>query len=126
VRRGSGGLGRLALAVAGLLLAAGAARAHGPSVEASFSGLRPKLVTIAAGDTVHFRRAGGSQLALTLVSDAGLFEGRVLDAEGWHYTFETPGDYSFHLKENPSARVRILVGPPRPEAPDDPHAGHAH
>jgi plastocyanin len=114
------------LGAAGLVLLAGAARAHGPTAEASFSGFRPRLVTIAAGDTVHFRRASGSQVSLTVVSDAGLFRPQGLDASGWHYTFERPGDYSFHLQEKPSLRLRVLVGEPRPEPPGDPHAGHDH
>lgn len=114
------------LAVAAACLWAAAARAHGPSVEASFSGFRPERVTLAAGDTLHFRRPSGSQLALTVVSDSGLFESPALDAAGWHYTFETPGEYSFHLKERPSVRGRVLVGEPRAEPPDDPHAGHDH
>ena len=108
------------------VLAVGGAQAHGPSVETSFSGFRPKHLAIAAGDTVHFRRASGSQLSLSIVSDDGHFESPPLDAAGWHYTFEVPGDFPFHLKENASVRARILVGEPRPEEPEDEHAGHDH
>jgi len=113
--------------VVGLGLAAVAARAHGPSVDASFSGFRPKHLTIAAGDTVHFRNAGGSDLALTIVADDGSLESPTLPrAEGWHHTFDSPGDFVFHLKENTATKVRILVGEPRPPEAGDGHEGHDH
>ena len=110
-------------------LAAARAGAHGPTVEVAFSQLRPKLLMIAAGDTVHFRPAGGSPISLTVVSDDGQLESPTLGAAGWHHTFETPGDFGFHLKENSASRVRILVGEPRPADPEQAepdHAGHDH
>lgn len=127
--RGSAHLARGAAAcaiVAGLLLAA-AAVAHGPSVDVSFSAFRPRELVIGAGDTVHFRNAGGSGLRFTIVSDQGLFESPPLGhGRGWHHTFETPGIFSFHLKENEATQGRILVGEARTPEAEDPHAGHDH
>jgi len=113
----------------GLCLATPAARAHGPSLDVSFSAFRPRQLTIAAGDTVHFRRAPGSDLPLTVAADDGSFESPTLGrAEGWHHTFDEPGDFSIHLLENTATRARILVGQPRDEEPPggDGHEGHDH
>jgi plastocyanin len=121
-------IGLLVLALGPAL--ATTARAHGPAIDASYSAFRPRQVTIAAGDTIHFRNAAGSDLSLTIVADDGSFESPVLGrAEGWHHTFEAPGDFPIHLKENSATRARILVGPPRPaeEFPEkDGHEGHDH
>jgi len=104
----------LRLACAALLLLwAGPATAHGPTVRVAWSGLQPPALTVRAGTTVHFHNANSSGSPCTVVADDGSFTGPTLGrAEGWHRTFETPGRFDYHLSEQPSAKGRIVVVEP--------------
>jgi hypothetical protein len=105
----------LALAIA-IGLVAGVAWAHGPTLIGTFSAMRPKQLTIRAGDTVHFRNANGSELTTTFVADEGAFESpEIPRGGGWHYKFETPGVYTVRLKENSDTKALIVVGEPAPD-----------
>ena len=96
-----------------LLLWAGPATAHGPTVRVAWSGLQPPALTVRAGTTVHFHNANSSGSPCTVVADDGSFTGPTLGrAEGWHRTFETPGRFDYHLSEQPSAKGRIVVVEP--------------
>ncbi len=100
------GLAAIALAVAG------AAWAHGPTIRVSYSGVRPSVLRIPAGTTVHFQNTNGSDGACTLVGDDGAFESPTLArGEGWHYTFEEPGTFHFVVREYTSASGTVVVGP---------------
>ena len=48
-----------------------------------------------------------------MVADDGAFESPTLArAEGWHYTFEKAGTYSFHIAEFASSTGTIVVADP--------------
>ena len=88
------------------------ADAHGPTVRVAYSGVRPRVVSIEAGTTVHFQNANASGAVCTIVADDGSFESPPLSrAEGWHYTFDKPGSHAFHLKELAKSAGKIVVGP---------------
>ena len=118
----------IALAAGAALLAAALpAAAHGPTVRLTYGGPKPTQLTLSVGQTVHFQNAATTARSFTVVADDGSFESPTLGrAEGWHHTFEQPGEFSIYLKENTATRARILVGPPREEPGEDPHAGHDH
>ena len=66
---------------------------------------------------MHFRNANGSDLTTTFVADEGEFESPVIPrGGGWHYTFETPGVYTYRLKENSDTEGTIVVGEPEADA----------
>ncbi len=84
--------------------------AHGPTVRVSPGRVVPPVLTIRAGDTVHFHNASSSGAGCTVVADDGSFESPTLGrAEGYHHTFEEPGEVAFHLKESSKARGRVIV-----------------
>lgn len=120
-------LGVLLGLVVGLGVAPDLASAHGPTIAASYSGLRPKQLVVPAGQEVHFRNANGGDLTVTFVGDDGSFESPVLPRGGdWHFSFDTPGVYPYRLKENGALRGTIIVGEPVPAAAEDPHEDHDH
>lgn len=98
----------LALAVA--LAAAPPAAAHGPTVRVSWSAVKPTKLTIRVGDTVHFINANASGSPCTVVADDGSFESPTLGrAEGWHYTFEKAGTFSYQIQEMSNSRGTVVV-----------------
>jgi len=99
----------------GLLLAAtlwpATARAHGPSVRVGYSGVRPAMLAIAAGTTVHFQNANSGDGPCTVVADDGSFRSPTLArGEGWHHEFNEPGRHSFHIAEYGGVTGVIVVG----------------
>ena len=104
---------------AAIVLVAGAALAHGPTLRGSYSAIKPRQLAIRAGDTVHFKNVNGSELTTTFVDESGTFESPVLPRGGdWHYTFETPGTYTVRLKENADTQAIVVVGErPAEDAP---------
>jgi len=96
-----------------MLATAGEAVAHGDTIKVSYAAVRPEKLIIKAGTTVHFHNANASPKVCTIVFDEGGLESPALArAEGWHYTFEKPGQYTFHLKELPSRTGVIVVAGP--------------
>jgi plastocyanin len=101
-----------ALTAALLLAAAGAspAWAHGTTIAVAWSGVRPSHVTVVVGAPVHFENANAGSGTCTVVADDGSFESPPLArGEGWHHTFEAPGTWSFHVKEQAGAAGSITV-----------------
>jgi plastocyanin len=102
----------LLAAVGWALLASLPAAAHGPSVRVSYDGIRPAEIVIRAGQTVHFQNTSSTPRTYTVVSDDGSFEGPTMSrGGGWHHTFETPGRFSYHLREQPDRRGIVIVAP---------------
>ena len=102
-------------AILALLLFAAPVWAHGPTLSGSYSKMRPKQLSIRAGDTVHFRNANGSDMGTTFAAEDGSFQSpRLPRGGGWHHTFETPGVYEVKLLENEDTRATIVVGDPAP------------
>lgn len=101
---------RLWIAILLFALAAPAARAHGPTVQVSYAGARPDRLTVAAGQTVHFQNMNTGAGTCTLVGEDGAFESPTLARrEGWHHTFEIPGEFSYTLKEFPGVKGTVRV-----------------
>jgi len=93
-----------------LVLAASAAHAHGPAIKVSYAGARPEVLTIVVGQTVHFQNVNTGAGTCTLVGDNGAFESPTLARrEGWHHTFETPGEFPYRVKELPGVKGTVQV-----------------
>jgi hypothetical protein len=106
----------VALALAGVL-AAPAAWAHGATLRASFGGVKPPVLVIRAGETVHFVNANVSPGPLTIASDDGSFESPPLArGEGWHHRFDAVGRFGVHVKGFESSHGQIVVAPAKPGA----------
>jgi len=104
-----------ALAVASLV-GAGAAWAHGPTIEISHSEMKPKLLNLYVGTTVHFQNTVAMPGGHTVIDAAGTLESPPLEkpGDGWHYTFEKEGTYDVYVKQHPMAKARIVVVPKKP------------
>ena len=101
-----------AMLAAATLVAAPPSTAHGPTVRLTYGGPKPAQLTIVAGQTVHFQNGGTTSRSFTVVADDGSFEGPTLArGGGWHHTFETPGSFGYHVREQPDRRGKILVVP---------------
>lgn len=109
IRRGLGGW--LALFA---LLATDAALAHGPTVEITQAGLRPALLNLFEGTTVHFTSTLDASPGLVVVIDP---EGKIRSpalakpGDGWHYTFERSGRYAIRVDGRAGATMTIVVVP---------------
>lgn len=99
----------------GLLCAASAATAgaHGPTIEISHSELKPALLNIYVGTTVHFSNTVAMPGGHVIVDESGTLESPPLEkpGDGWHYTFEKEGTYEVFVKQHPMAKARIVVVP---------------
>ena len=103
-----------AVALASLsLLAASPARAHGPTVEVSAASLKPVLLNLYVGTTVHFSSTLGAPEGLVVVDQTGALKSPRLTApgDGWHYTFDKTGTFEIHVEQHPDAKMRIVVVP---------------
>jgi plastocyanin len=103
------GLG-LALVAVGL---PAVARAHGPTIEITHSEMKPSLLNLYVGTTVHFVNTVEMPGGHVVVEKNGRFEGPPLEHEGddWHYTFEEEGVFEIFIKQHPGAKARIVVVP---------------
>lgn len=102
---------RLPLATLAIgVLVASLAYAHGATIDIGHNRVEPAEVTIAVGGVVHFQNHDEMPGGHTIVADDGSFSspGMAKD-EGWHHTFEKPGTYSFHIKEHPGAKGKVIV-----------------
>jgi len=125
--QGSGKTGRKGVAadagrwlcalLAGLWLvgASGGALAHGPTIEITHSEMKPQLLNLFVGTTVHFANTVAMPGGHVVVDDEGRIESPPLSepGDGWHYTFEEEGVYELHIRQHPAARARIVVVPKR-------------
>jgi plastocyanin len=107
----------LLIAVLGVV-GAGAAHAHGPTVEISHSELKPALLNIYVGTVVHFTNTVAMPGGHVIVDEAGTLESPPLEKPGddWHYTFEKEGTYELYVRQHPAAKMRIVVVP-KPATP---------
>jgi len=108
---------RLCAVLAVLMLAAGAARAHGPTIEITHSEMKPALLNLFVGTTVHFANTVAMPGGHVVVDTEGRLESPPLEkpGDGWHYTFEEPGTYEVFLRQHPKTRARINVVPKKAE-----------
>lgn len=105
------------------MLVSSTALAHGPTIEISHQEMKPSLLNLFVGTTVHFLNTVDMPGGHVVVDVAGTIESPPLDAAGddWHFTFETEGTYELFIREHPEAKSRIVVVPrrgvPRPAVP---------
>jgi len=88
-------------------------RAHGPTVEITASGIKPALLNLFVGTTVHFTNGLDAPSGVVVAGEKGTVESPVLEVagEGWHYTFEEAGAYEIRVVRRPEAKMRIVVVP---------------
>lgn len=104
-----------AIAFVAVFVLAPAARAHGPTVEIGEAGLKPVLLNLFVGTTVHFANTIHAPEGLVVVDEGGSFESPRLRApgDGWHYTFEQPGSHTIRIAGRPEATMRVVIVPRR-------------
>jgi len=106
----------LALSSLAILIGvAGSASAHGPMIEVSHSELKPALLNLFVGTTVHFNNTVAMPGGHVIVDQSGTLESPPLvePGDGWHYTFEKEGIFEISIKQHPHAKARIVVVPKR-------------
>lgn len=99
--------------IATLLLVSGAASAHGPTIAITHSEMKPPLLNLFVGTTVHFDNKVVMPGGHVVVDEGGTLESPPLEkpGDGWHYTFDEPGTYHVFVKQHPKARAKIVVIP---------------
>jgi plastocyanin len=110
------GSASIALGVAlGLFMMATEGSAHGPTVEITHSEMRPALLNLHVGTTVHFNNLDAMPGGHVVVDQGETFESPPLEkvGDGWHYTFENAGTYEVFIQQHPAAHMRIVVIPKR-------------
>lgn len=102
-----------------LICAALPSYAHGPTIELSHEEMKPPLLNLFEGTTVHFLNTVEMEGGHVVVDDTGTIEGPPLSkpGDGWHYTFESVGTYELFIREHPAAKARIVVVPKRASNP---------
>ena len=99
---------------------AGYALAHGDTIRVSYARVQPERLVVIAGTTVHFHNANQSGAPCTVVIGEGEAKRPALGrADGWHYTFETAGTFSFFIEEFPSRSGTVIVSPGPKSRNDD-------
>lgn len=101
----------LLLAASLFFLQASVTWAHGPTIEISHSELKPGLLNLFVGTTVHFSNTVSMPGGHVVVDEGGTLESPPLEkpGDGWHYTFDKPGTYDIYVKQHPTAKARIVV-----------------
>ena len=80
------------------------------TVQVGTNRLQPTEVSIAVGDTVTFHNQDEMFGGHTIVANDGSFKSPPLGKdESWSHTFDKPGTYTYHIKEHPRAKGRIVV-----------------
>ena len=94
---------------------AGVASAHGPTIEVSHGELKPLLLNLFVGTTVHFSNTVEMPGGHVIVDESETLESPPLmkPGDGWHYTFEEEGVFEIYIKQHPHAKARIVVVPKR-------------
>ncbi len=89
--------------------------AHGPTVEISHTEMKPPLLNLFVGTTVHFNNTVAMPGGHVVVDESGTLESPPLEkpGDGWHYTFDTPGTFEIYIEAHPKTRMRIVVVPKR-------------
>ena len=104
----------VAVAVAlATLLASTTAMAHGPTIEISHHEMKPGLLNLFVGTTVHFSNTVSMPGGHVVVDESGTLESPPLEkpGDGWHYTFDEVGTFEVFIKQHPKAKARINVVP---------------
>ena len=101
------------LALAACLVASQAAEAHGPTIEISHQAMKPTLLNLYVGTTVHFSNTVAMPGGHIIVDEGGTIESPPLEkpGDGWHYTFDTVGTFEIYVKQHPMAKARIVIVP---------------
>jgi hypothetical protein len=99
----------------GMLVAATSSFAHGPTIELSHQEMKPTLLNLFEGTTVHFLNTVEMPGGHVVVDEAGTIESPPLKepGDGWHYTFESAGRFELFIRQHPEAKVSIVVVPKR-------------
>ncbi|MEZ4332385.1 MAG: hypothetical protein R3F35_11560 [Myxococcota bacterium] len=106
------GRGLALMLLIGLVLGAGPALAHGPTVEIRASGLSPALLNLFEGTTVHFANTIDAPAGIVvLIDETGDLRSPVLKrpGDGWHYTFDRTGRFDVRVEGRPDWRMTIVV-----------------
>ena len=92
--------------------------AHGPTIKLSHSEMKPALLNLYAGTTVHFANTVKMPGGHVVVDESGTLESPPLaePGDGWHYTFDEVGTFEIYLKQHPMAKARIVVVPAKKPA----------
>ena len=109
----------LRLAAIGMLLVAAPGFAHGPTIEITHQEMKPALLNLFVGTTVHFSNMVTMPGGHVVVDESGSIESPALaePGDGWHYTFDTVGTYELFIRQHPEAKARIVVVPKRGSQP---------
>jgi amicyanin len=95
-------------AMAGLVLAAGAARAATVEVTIDNFTFSPQQITVKAGDTVTW--INHDDIPHTATSKTGVFRSKALDSDDkFSFTFATPGTYAYFCALHPHMTGSIVV-----------------
>jgi plastocyanin len=94
-------------------LVPGVALAHGPTIKISHDELKPALLNLYVGTTVHFSNTVEMPGGHVVVEKEGRIESPPLEhpGDGWHYTFEEEGVFEVFIRQHPEAQARIVVVP---------------
>jgi len=106
-----------ALVLFGFVAICGRAMAHGPTIKLSRQEMKPPLLNLFVGSTVHFVNTAPSPdgEGNVVVDASGTIESPSFTEPGddWHYTFEKEGTFELFIRENPKAKSRIVIVPKR-------------
>lgn len=89
------------------------AAAHGPTIEITHGEMKPPLLNLFVGQTVHFDNKVAMPGGHVVIDETGTIESPPLEkpGDGWHYTFDTVGTFELRLKQHPKTTARIVVHP---------------
>jgi len=106
-------------AFAGILALPELAYAHGPTIKMSQSQMKPGLLNLFVGTTVHFVNTIEAPGGQVVVDESGALESPPIEknSDGWHYTFENEGRHELHLRDHPDAKATVVVVPKKRPLP---------
>ncbi len=96
-----------------MTMLAGMAYAHGPTIEISHHEMKPPLLNLFVGTTVHFSNTVKMPGGHVVVDESGTLESPPLEepGDGWHYTFDEAGTFEIFIKQHPKNKAKINVVP---------------
>ena len=108
-------LGLATIGMIGMSVVAAPCFAHGPTIEITHQQMKPALLNLFVGTTVHFSNTVTMPGGHVIVDESGSIESPALaePGDGWHFTFEAAGTYDLFIRQHPEARARIVVVPKR-------------
>lgn len=98
-----------------MLIAVDPAAAHGPTIEIRHDEMKPPLLNLFVGTTVHFVNTVAMPGGHVIVDESGTIESPPLEKPGddWHHTFDEVGTWELFIKQHPKVKARIVVVPKR-------------